>query len=59
METSKDAFKFREARIVGGDKGAGIGDVDGLGGLDGMKKGMVNLFGYEGWGIISGEDGFG
>ena len=34
METfSEDVFEFREARLIGGDKGAGVGVIDGLGDL--------------------------
>jgi hypothetical protein len=46
---TEDTFKFWEARIVGGDKGAGIGVMCGLMGPDAMRKeGMGNLFGNEG-----------
>ena len=39
METfSEDAFGLREARIVGGDKGTGVGVMGGLRGSDGMRK---------------------
>ena len=50
METfSEDAFEFREARIVGGDKEAEVGVMDGLRGPEGMRKeGTENLFGKEG-----------
>ena len=42
---SEDAFEFREARIVGDDKGAGVGVMGGLRGPDGMRKeGMGNFF---------------
>ena len=53
METfTEDTLEFREARIVGGDKGDG-------GGPNGIRKeGTGNLF-YEGWGITSGEEGLG
>ena len=52
METSsKDTFEIGEARVVCGDKGAGAGIMGGLGGSDSM------VFGYEGWGINSGEEG--
>ena len=47
METSVNVF--REARIVGGDMGAGVGVMCGLRGADGIKKeGTGNLFGNEG-----------
>ena len=42
---SKDAFEFREARIVGGDKEAGVGVMGGLMGPRWREKG---LFGNEG-----------
>ena len=36
METiPEDTFKFRKARIVGSDEGAGVGVMGGLRGLDG------------------------
>ena len=42
-------FKFREARIIGGDKGARVGVMGGLRGPDSMRKeGMGNLFGNKG-----------
>ena len=45
----EDTFEFREARIVGGDKGAGVGVMGVLRGPDGMtKEGRGNLFGNEG-----------
>ena len=45
---SEDAFEFREARIVGGDKGARVWVMIGLGGPDDMRKDSIrNLFGYE------------
>ena len=52
METfTKDMFQFREARIVGGDEGVGVGVIGGLRGLDGMREeGMGNLLGDEGRG---------
>ena len=50
----EDTFEFREARIVGGDKGAGVGVMDGM-----RKEGKRNLFGNEGWGITSDEEGLG
>jgi hypothetical protein len=57
---SEDVFEFREARIEGGDKGTGVGTVDGLRAHDGMRKeGMGNVFVNERWGITSGEVGFG
>ena len=34
---SEDTFEFREARIVGGDRGAGVGIMRGLSGNDGMR----------------------
>jgi hypothetical protein len=41
--------KFGKARIVCGNKGAGVGVIGGLGGPDGMiMEGTGNLFGYEG-----------
>ena len=33
METSEDALQFREAKILGGEKGAGGGVMGGLGEL--------------------------
>ena len=49
---SDDAYEFREARIVDGDKGAGGGVIGGLGEPDSMRKeGTGNWFGYEEWGI--------
>ena len=50
METiMEDMFEFQEARIVGGDKGAGVGVMNVLRGLDGMRKErMRNLLGNEG-----------
>ena len=46
METSEDVFEFRKARIVCGDKGAGVGVMGGLRGPDCMRKeGTGNLFG--------------
>ena len=46
---SKDAFEFREARIICGNKGGGVGVMGGLRGHDGMRmEGMGNLFGYKG-----------
>ena len=39
METfSEDVFEFREARILGGDEGAGVVFMGGLRGPDGMRK---------------------
>ena len=39
METfTEDTFEFWEARILGGDKGAGVGVMGGLKGLDGMRE---------------------
>ena len=35
METSEDALEFGEARILGGNKGARVGVMRGLGGLMG------------------------
>ena len=44
----EDMSEFREARIVGGDKGAGVWVMGGLRSPDSMRKeGMENLFGYE------------
>ena len=51
---SKNEFKFREARIVFGNKGARVGVLVGMGGPDGLS----NLFGNEGWGITTGEEGW-
>ena len=50
METfTEDTFEFREARIVSGDEGAGVGVMGGLKGPDGMRKvNMGNLLGNEG-----------
>ena len=43
-----DTFKFRKARIVGGDEGAGVLVMGGLRELDGLRvEGMGNLFGDE------------
>jgi hypothetical protein len=49
---SEDLFEFREPRIVGCDKGTGVGVMGVLGGgPDGMRKeGTGNMFGYEGGG---------
>ena len=45
---SKDAFEFREAWIVSGDKGVEAEVMSGLRGPDGMRKeGMGNFFGDE------------
>ena len=56
----KDAFEFRKARIVYGNKGGGVGIMGGLIGPDGMGMEVTeNLFGYEGWGITSGVEGLG
>ena len=56
---SKGMLEFREARIVCGNKGAGV-VMGGLEGPDGMRiEVMGNLFGFEGGGIISGEEGLG
>ena len=45
---TEDTFEFRKARIVGGDEGAGVGVMDGLRGLDGMREeGTGNLLGDE------------
>ena len=53
----KDTFEIREARIVGGDEGAGVGVMGGLRGLDGLREeGMGNLLGDEGRGTISVEE---
>ena len=35
---TEDPFEFREARIVGGYEGAGVGVMGGLRGLDGMRE---------------------
>ena len=60
METFKEyPFEFREARIVGSDKGAGFGVMGGLRGLDGMREGTGNLLGDEGRGKTSVEKGLG
>ena len=50
METfSENAFEFREARIVVGDKGAGVLVMGGLREPGGMRKeGTGNLFGNKG-----------
>ena len=46
--------------IVHGNKRAGTGVMGGLGGPGGMRmESMGNLFGYEEWGITSGEEGLG
>ena len=61
METfTEDMFEFWEARIVGGDEGAGVGVMGGLKGLDVMREeGSGNLLGNEGRGITSVEEGLG
>jgi hypothetical protein len=57
---TEDMFEFWEARIVGGDEGAGVGVMGGLKGLDVMREeGSGNLLGNEGRGITSGEEGLG
>ena len=44
---SKDAFEFREARIVCGNKEAGLGVRGRMGRCDGMRmEATGNLFGY-------------
>ena len=50
METFTEyRFEFWKARIVGGDKGAGVGVMGGLRDPDGIRKeGMVKVFGNEG-----------
>ena len=46
---SKDAFEFRQSRIIFCNKGAGVVFFGGLGGPNSMKmEGARNLFGYEG-----------
>ena len=46
---TEDTFEFREARIVGGDEGAGVRVMGGLRGLDVMREeGTGNLLGNEG-----------
>ena len=59
METfTEDPFEFQEARIEGGDEGAGVGVMVGLRGLDGMREeGKGNLLGIKGRGITSVEEG--
>ena len=40
METfTEDTLEFRKARIVGGDKGAGVGVMGGLTGVEGLRGG--------------------
>ena len=57
---TEDPFEFQEARIVGGDEGAGIGVMVGLKGHDGMREeGTKNLRGDERRGITSVEEGLG
>ena len=57
---TEDPFEFRKARIVGGDEGAEVGVVGGLSGLDGLRvEGTGNLFGDEGRGITSVDEGLG
>ena len=46
---STDIFELGEPRTVCGNKGAGVGIMNGLEGPDGMRmEGMKNFFGYEG-----------
>ena len=47
-------MEFQKARIVGGDKGAGVGVMGGL-----REEGIGNLLGDEGRGITSVEEGLG
>ena len=47
---SKDALKFREARIVHNNKGAGVGVMGVLGAHDGMRiEDMGNLLVMKDW----------
>ena len=61
METfTENPFEFREARIVDGAEGPGVGVMGGLKGLDGMReKSMGNLLGNEGRRITSVKEGLG
>ena len=61
METfMENTFEFREAKIVGDDERAGVGVMGGLRGLDVLREGgMGNVFGNEGRGITSVEEGLG
>ena len=57
---TEDPFEFQEARIVGGDEGAGIGVMVGLKGHDGMREeGKAKLRGDERREITSVEEGLG
>ena len=51
---SKNAFEFREARLIWGNKGTGVVV---MGGVDGKRmEGTGKLSGYEQSGITSGEE---
>ena len=48
----KDVFEFREAMIVCGNNGCGVGVMGRLVGPNGIRmEGRGNLFGYKRWGI--------